>query len=75
MSNSTEFKEAKGVNKYVVAKISDNKYKDVLLNKRCLTHSMNRTKSQNHRIGTNEINTISLSCSNGKITFLRMIEM
>ena len=67
MSNSTEFKEAKGVNKYVVAKISDNTYKDVLLNKRCLTHSMNRTQSQNQRIGTNEINTISLSCSDGKI--------
>ena len=75
MSNSTEFKEAKHVNKYVVAKISDNKYKDVLLNKRCLTHSMNRTQSQNHRIGTNEINTISLSCSDGKITFLRMIDV
>ena len=31
--NSSEYVKAKGVNKNVVAKISHNEYKDVLLNK------------------------------------------
>ena len=47
---------AKGVNKNVVATVSHNECKDVLLNKKCLTHSMNRIQSNSHRIGTYEIN-------------------
>ena len=49
VSNSKENKKAKGVNKNVVAKVSLNKYKDVLSNKNC---SMNRIQSKNHRLGT-----------------------
>ena len=33
-------KKAKGVNKDVVATISHNEYKDVLLNNKCIRHSM-----------------------------------
>ena len=39
-----EHKKAKAVNKNVVATISHNEYKDVLLNNnKCIRHSMNRT--------------------------------
>ena len=51
----------------VVATISHNEYKDVLLNKKCLRHSMNRIQSKDHKIGTYEINKISLSCFDDKI--------
>ena len=44
-----------------------NEYKYVLLNDKCLRHSMNRIQSKDHRIGTYEINKISLSCFNDKI--------
>ena len=47
--------------------ISLNEYKDVLLNKKCLRHSVNRIQSKDHRIGTYEINKISLSCFDDKI--------
>ena len=38
----SEHTKAKGMNKNVVATIRHNEYKDVLLNKKCLRHSMNR---------------------------------
>ena len=38
--------------KNVVATISHNEYKDVLLNNKCFRHSANRTQSKNHGIGT-----------------------
>ena len=43
------------------------KYKDVLLNKKCLRHSMNRIQSKDYKIGTYEINKIPLSCFDDKI--------
>ena len=46
------------------------KEKGVLLNKKCFRHSMNRIQSKDHKIGTYEVNTISLSCFDGKI-FIR----
>ena len=61
VNHNTEHKKAKGVNRNVVATISHNEYKDVLLNKKCLRHSMNRIQSKDHKIGTYEINKISLS--------------
>ena len=70
VDDSNEHKKAKGVNKNVVATISHNEYKDVLLNNKCLRHSINRIQTKNHRIETNEINTISLSCFNDKIHIL-----
>ena len=67
VDDNSEHKKAKGVNKNVVATISNNEYKDILLNKKYLRHSMNRIQSKDHKIGTYEINKISLSCFNDKI--------
>ena len=44
--------KAKGINKNVVATVSHNGYKSVLLKKKCLRHLMNRIQSKYHRIGT-----------------------
>ena len=49
------------------ATISHNEYKDVLLNKKCLRHSVNRTQSKDHKIGTYEIKKIDLSCFDDKM--------
>ena len=57
--HNSEHKKAKGVNRNVVATISHNKSKDVLLNNKCLRHSMNRIQSKDHRIRTYETNKIS----------------
>ena len=43
--------KAKGVNRNVIATISHNEYKDVLLNMECLRHSMSRIESTDHKIG------------------------
>ena len=67
VDDNSEHKRAKGVNKNVVATISNKEYKDILLNKKYLRHSMNRIQSKDHKIGTYEINKISLSCLNDKI--------
>ena len=47
---NSEHKKTKRANKKVIATISHNKYKDILLNKKCLRHSMNRIQSKDHRI-------------------------
>ena len=57
--DNNEHKKAKVVNKNVVATISHSEYRDILLNKKCLRHSMNRIQSKDHKIGTYEINKIS----------------
>ena len=67
VDHNSEHKKAKGVNRNVVATKSFSKYKDVLLNNNCLRHSVNRIQSKDHRIGTYEINKISLSCFDYKI--------
>ena len=67
VDDNNEHKKAKGINKNVVATISHNEYKNVLLNKKFLRHSINRIQSKDHRIGTYEINKISLSCFDHKI--------
>ena len=46
------------MNKNVIATISYNEYKDVLLNNKCIRHSVNGIQSKDHRIGTYEINKI-----------------
>ena len=45
-------KKAKGVNRDIVATISHNECKDVLLNKKYLRHSMNRIQSKDRKIRT-----------------------
>ena len=67
VDDNSVHKKAKGVNKNVVATISHNEYKDVLLNKKCLRHLMKRIQSKYHEIGTYEINKIPLSCFDDKI--------
>ena len=62
-----QLKIAKGANKNVVATRSHNEYKDALLNRKCLRHSMNRIQSKDHKIETYEINKISLPCFDEKI--------
>ena len=52
VDDNSEDKKAQGVNKNFVGTISHNKNKDVLLNKKCLRHSMNKIQSKDHRIGT-----------------------
>ena len=65
--DNSKHKKAKDVNKNVAATVSHNEYKDVLLNNKCIRHSMNRIQSKDHRIRTYEINKISLSCFDDKI--------
>ena len=64
--DDSEHKKANGVNKSVVATISRDEFKDVLFNNKYMRHSMNRIQSKDHRIGTYEINQISLSCFDDK---------
>ena len=59
VDDNSEHKKAKRVNKNVVATISHNEYKDVLLNKKCLRHSVNRNQSKDQKIGIYEIYKIS----------------
>ena len=66
-SKSSENKKAIEVNKNVT--ISPNEYKDVSLNKKCLRHSMNRIQSKNHRMGTYEVEKISLPCFDDKTSY------
>ena len=72
VDDNSEHEKAKGVNKNVVVTISHNEYKDVLLNEKCLRYSMNRIQGKGHRIGTYEINKISLSCLMTKYIFKTM---
>ena len=64
--DNSDDKKENGFNRNVVTTISHNEYKDVSLNKKCLRHLMNRIQSKDHRIGTYEINKISLSCFDDK---------
>ena len=56
--DNSKHKKAKGVKRNIIAKIIHN---DVLLNNKCIRHSMNRTQNKDHKIGTYEIKKISLS--------------
>ena len=42
------------------------KFKDVLFNKKIIRHKMKRIQSKNHKLGTYEIDKISLSCFDDK---------
>ena len=67
VDDNNEHKKAKSANGNIVATRRQNEYKDALLNNKCLRHSMNRIQSKDHKIGTYEINKISLSCFDDKI--------
>ena len=53
---------AKGVN----IATEFNEFKDVLFNKKIIKHKMKRIQDKKHKIGTYEINKISLSCFDDK---------
>ena len=60
-------KKGKGVNSNVTATITYNEYKDLLLNIKCIRHSISRIQSKDHRIGTYEIKKNSLCSFDDKI--------
>ena len=43
-----------------------NEFKDVLLNKKVIRHKVKRIQAKKHKIGTYEIDKISLSCFDNK---------
>ena len=67
VDDNSELKKAEGVNKNFVTTVSYNQYKDVLLNNKCLRHSMNKIQSKKRRIRTYEINKFYLLCFDDKI--------
>ena len=65
--NQTGGKTAKGIKKNVIKKnIRHENYKDTLFNNKQMYHKMNTIKSQNHQLGSYEINKVSLSCFDDK---------
>ena len=46
--------------------IEFDKFKDVLFNKKIMRHKMKRIQSIKHKLGTYEIDKISLSCFDDK---------
>ena len=46
--------------------IEFNEFKDVLFNKKIIRHKIKRIQAKKHKIGTNEIDKISLSCFDDK---------
>ena len=57
-----ESNKAKGVN----IATEFNKFKDTLFNKKIIRYKMRRIQSKRHKMGTYEINKISLSCFDDK---------
>ena len=70
VDDSREHKKVKGVNKNVVETINHSEYRDVLLNKKCLRHSINGVQSKDYIIGICEVNKTSLYCFDDKIHIL-----
>ena len=67
VGDNSEHKKTKGVIINTVATIRHNEHNDVLVNKKCLRHSMNRIQSKDHEIGIYKISMISLSSFDDKI--------
>ena len=67
VDDNSEHRKAKVVNRNVVAMLSHDKYKDLLLDNKCLRHSLNIIQCKDQRIGTYEINKITFPCFDNKI--------
>ena len=67
VDDNSEHKKGKGVNRNIFVTITHNKYKDAFLNNKCLINSMDWIQSKDHKIGTYEINKMSLPCVDDKI--------
>ena len=50
VDDKSENKKVKGVKKNVIATKGHNEFKGVLLNKKCLIHSMNRIQNKNKNL-------------------------
>ena len=61
-----ESNAAKGVN----SATEFNEFKDTLFNKKVVRHKMKRIQRRKHKLGTYEINKISLSCFDNKRSVL-----
>ena len=60
-------KTAKGIKKNVIKKdIQHNNYKETLFNNEQMYHKMKTIRSENHQLGSYEINKVSLSCFDDK---------
>jgi len=60
-------KTAKGIKKSVIKNdITHENYKDILFNDKQIYHKMKTIRSQNHELGSYEINKVSLSCFDDK---------
>ena len=67
VDDNNEHKKATRVNINVVVTISHNECKNVMLDDKCVRHTKNRIQSKDWRIGTYEINKISLFGFDDKI--------
>ena len=59
--------------KIVNISIELKEYEETLLNKKIIRHKMKKIQSKNHKIGTYEVNKISLSCFDDKDLFQMMV--
>ena len=60
-------KKAKGIKKNIIKyNIKHSDYKDTLLNKKQMYHTMKTIRSKNHELSSYEINKVSLSCFDDK---------
>ena len=64
--NQKEGKTCKGIKKIVKNKITHENYRGVLFNKKQMRHTMKTIRSQNHELGSYEINKVSFSCFDDK---------
>ena len=65
--NNKGGKTAKGIKKNVIKEdIKHEDYKDTLLNNKEMYHKMKTIRSENHQLGSYEINKVSLSCFDDK---------
>ena len=65
--NNKGGKTAKGIKKNVIKEdIKHEDYKDTLFNNREMYHKMKTIRSENHELGSYEINKVSLSCFDDK---------
>ena len=60
VDDNSEHKKVKGMNKNNLATIGHNEYKDVLLNKKSLRHSMNRTFIEQERMKSTKFHCLAL---------------
>ena len=60
-------KTAKGIKKNIIKKnITHENYKQTLFENKQICHQMKTIRSQNHELGSYEINKVSLSCFDDK---------